>query len=395
MTVLYLINGLGTGGAERSLAEMVPLLAENGVDVRVRCLTRKKEGVGVTDAVRSFDVQYLSARGKLGQVRELRAMLRELKPDVLHTTIAAANFVGRAAAVGLPVKVLTSIVSMPYSEEKMANPRLDSRKVSIIQAADAWTSRHFTSGFHAISEATKTAAVRDLGIDPARVRVVRRGRDPKRLGEPSPERTRAARVSLGIEDGAMVFLNVARQEFPKGQDVLIRAFGTVARTHPQALLLIAGRKGQATPAVQAALQSIGDAAEQVRMLGHRDDVPELLAAADVFVFPSRFEGLGGAVLEAMAMGLPVIASDIPALRESTRPGETADLVAAGDDAALAHAMVALATDDGRLTRYGHVARRVFLDRFQLRAVVSEMADLYRDLAADRFPPPSHSTSVSS
>ena len=120
----------------------------------------------------------------------------------------------------------------------------------------------------------------------------------------------------------------------------------------------------------------------MRFLGHRDDAPEVLAAADVFVFPSLYEGLGGALIEAMALGLPIVASDLPAIREVVEPGSNALLVEPGSPADLADAIVALADDPERRRRMGARSRAIFEDRFTLERSARRMLDLFERVATD-------------
>ena len=141
-------------------------------------------------------------------------------------------------------------------------------------------------------------------------------------GNWSKERRARGREGLGIASDAPVIVTVGRQEYQKGQTHLIAAFERVAREYPEALLLLAGRRGYESGAIDAAIarSSFGD---RIRSLGHRDDLPDVLAACDVFAFPSLYEGLGGAVIEAMALGLPVVSSDLPAVREVVEDGASA------------------------------------------------------------------------
>ncbi len=120
--------------------------------------------------------------------------------------------------------------------------------------------------------------------------------------------------------------------------------------------MVAGREGHASAALGDQIARLG-LDDRVRLLGHRSDVAEVLSAADLFVFPSVYEGLGGALIEALALGLPIVASDLPALREVVRPGENADLVSPTDSAALAAAVVALLDDPARRRAYGARSRQ--------------------------------------
>ncbi|HXF71606.1 MAG TPA: glycosyltransferase, partial [Actinomycetota bacterium] len=148
---------------------------------------------------------------------------------------------------------------------------------------------------------------------------------------------------------------------------------------PRLRLLIAGRRGHASGRLDAALRRLRlDGA--ARLLGQRDDVPELLAAADIFVFPSLYEGLGGALIEAMALGLPIVASDLPAIREVVEEGSNAILVPPASPSDLAGAIESLVDDPARRAAMGARSREIFEERFTLERSVERMVDLYRRVA---------------
>src|SRR5206468_925770 len=117
--------------------------------------------------------------------------------------------------------------------------------------------------------------------------------------------------------------------------------------------------------------------EQVEFLGYRNDVPELLAGTDLAVLTSIKEGLPRAVLEAMAMGLPVVATRVPGTREAVRHGETGFMVEVGDTDDLAGTLGRLIEDPALRARLGEQGRRVTLEEFDERRVVGALRELYR------------------
>jgi glycosyltransferase involved in cell wall biosynthesis len=208
--------------------------------------------------------------------------------------------------------------------------------------------------------------------------VVPRGRDRSQLAEVTDQRRMCVRRQLGIAEDVPLVLNVARQQVQKGLPLLIRAFSLVAERLPRVVLLQAGRPG-ATTAEAAALIARFGLEDRVRMLGRRPDVPDLLAAADLFVSSALWEGQGGAVLEAMAMGLPVVAFDDEAVAESL--GGTGVLVPRGDVDGLADAMHDALTDREGSRVLGRHARRRFDDTFEISRVAEAMVSMYRETAA--------------
>jgi glycosyltransferase involved in cell wall biosynthesis len=376
MRVIYVVNGLGAGGAERSLAEMLPRLPDAGVDASVVCLYRRPEGVERSVLAAGTPVTFLAGSRLPGRVRELRRVLCDQRPDLLHTTLLESSMAGRLAATRTGVPVLTSLVNTPYAPARLLDPNIRSASLAAVRLGDGWTARHLTAHFHAITHAVKDAAVRDLGIAGDRITVIERGRDPERLGLPSPQRRQRARDALELGADAEVVVNVGRLEYQKGQRHLIEAAARLLAERPRAVVLIAGRQGQASAEVEAMARPFEG---RIRLLGHRDDLPEVLAAADVFAFPSLFEGLGGSLIEAMALGLPIVASDLPAIREVVEDGANATLVPAAAPGPLAEALGALLDDRGRAEAYGRRSRQRFEERFTLERSTERMLALYDTL----------------
>ncbi len=173
-----------------------------------------------------------------------------------------------------------------------------------------------------------------------------------------------------MNDRDTLVLAVGRQEYQKGFDVLVRAFASVRRQCPDARLLLAGRDGAATPELIAQVSALG-LEDAVEFLGARGDIADLLCAADVFPFPSRWEGMPGSVLEAMALEIPIVASDIPPVRELIPDKNYARFVPVGDvDALSSEILAAIRDTDGE--RRTSTARDRFLSQFTVDKSATEM-----------------------
>jgi glycosyltransferase involved in cell wall biosynthesis len=373
-TFVYVINSLGAGGAERSLADILPHLPGNGVRPLVVCF--KSPDVGFEQEVRDAGTEVVILPGKAMPTLawQLRRIIRRERPSLIYTALFDAHIVGRLAAMGTNTPVLSNLTNVAYDPARYADPNVNARKLRILRVVDAWTARHLTAHFHAVSGAVKDSAVEHLGINADDVTVVYRGRGRGRLGMPGPERRARVRASLGIEADAPVLITVGRREYQKGQRYLIAAVPEMLRRHPDLTVLVVGRDGHASDELDQLVASLG-IADTVQFLGHRSDIGDLLAAADVFVFPSVYEGLGGATLEALAMGLPLVVSDIAALREVVTAGENGILVPPADAGSLAAAIGSLLTDPGLLRRYGERSMSVFEDRFDATDSIPQSIDL--------------------
>jgi glycosyltransferase involved in cell wall biosynthesis len=374
--VLYVIEALGEGGTEMSLAELLPGLRARGVDATIVLLkSRGEEGVERQLRSDGFDIRVLAYAGLIGRVRQVRALIQTFRPELIHTMLYRADQVGRLAAMGTGVPVLTSLVNVSYDRARLDDPGLSAARVRLAQVADAVTAHLGTDAFHAVSDHVKDHAVRTLHVRPERITVIPRGRSRERLGWPSPARREAARSALGIADGAPVVVNVGRQEYQKGHLHLLNALPYVLAKHPDCYTLIAGREGAMTPALQEQVERLG-INESIRFLGHLPSIAEVLAAGDVFVFPSLYEGMPGAVIEAMALGLPIVANDIGPVREIVEPHGNADLVDASNSPLLASAISEVLVDDQRRIAMAHCSLALFADRFGVDRTVELMFDLY-------------------
>lgn len=185
------------------------------------------------------------------------------------------------------------------------------------------------------------------------------------------------RADLGLRPDDLAMIVVARLTWEKGFGVLAEALRRLPPAPNRPVLLVAG-DGPARGDVEAALRGAGTA--RVRMLGNRADVPDLLSAADLFVFPTLHENLSNALLEAMAHGLPVVASAVGGNVEVLRDGG-GRLVPAGDPTALADALAALLADAGTRARLGARARRTVVDRYSLDAMLGSLDTAYQRILA--------------
>lgn len=371
--ILYVINGLGTGGAERSLADMIDPLTRKGFTFTVACLFRRDEGVQA-EVMANHRVLFVGP-GRALSIRTLRSFIRDEKPDLVHTTVFEADILGRLSALGTGVPVVTSIVNTSYSRPARSNPQVPRAKLEAVRLIDGLTARHLTTWFHALTEAAKGEAVRQLGIEPERIEVIPRGRSSTRLGEINGDRRSQVRASLHISPTIPVLLSVGRREHQKGQIYALHALSKLRAKYPETVLLVAGRDGNMSTRLEAAAHELG-ITESVRFLGHRGDVPDLMCASDVLVFPSLYEGFGGTVIEAMAMGLPMVVSDLPVLREVA--GEAALFAPTQQSDELAREVESLLADVNHRTRLRGAGLRRFADNFDIEIVANQMAAFYRN-----------------
>jgi glycosyltransferase involved in cell wall biosynthesis len=380
--VVYRLND--RGGAEGSTVLFLERLARSEFETTVLVLTGSCEFASRPE-LEALGMRFVEIHARWpGRAWTVVSELWRNPPDLVHTTLFGSDLVGRLAAPLAGAPAMVSVVNMQYSPEAMAVAP-SPRRLEVVRRVDRFLARHLTSAFHALTAAGARYAVAWLGAEPTRIVVVPRGRELDHFRVPA-EVAAATRDGLGIDPEAPVLLNLARQEPQKGQNLLLEAFALLRERHPDAVLLIAGREGTATPELQelAARHHFGDS---VRFLGVRSDVPGLLGACTMFVSSARYEGFGGAVLEAMASGSPIVGFEIGPVREVL--GGTGTLVPLGDVDALAKAMAAVIEDPDLAREMGEASLAEAHRRYSADSSAARLTELYRQVVSDpeRFPRP--------
>ena len=374
MRVIQIIDSLAPGGAETSLLELTPHMVGLSVDLEVVVLHDRP---GLADQVRhaGATVTVLGGGSRPSKVANAVRLLQSRRPDLVHTTLFESDVIGRLGARVAGVPVVSSLVSTPYGPAHLAEPGHKPARLRAAQLVDMTTAR-LTARFRAVSVAVKDAYVERLHIRSDLVDVIPEGRDPERLGTRSAERRTAARDGLGVGPDEPVVLAVGRQDPAKGIEVLIRAAAELRHTVPGVRTFVAGGPGRSSAEIGSLIRDL-QLEESVTLLGHRTDVPELLCAADVFALPSLREGIPGVLQEAMALSVPIVASDIGPVREALGGSDQAELAVPGDPLDLSRAVAAVIANPHKGFERAQLARARFLDEFDIRSVAPRILDFYR------------------
>lgn len=392
--VLHTLPDLLLGGGQqlvlRTLSAMDPERFHHVV-----CPIAPVDGPDMTAAFHDAGVRVapLGHRGRSSYPRTLKRLLglaADGAIDVIHANNTPLELrLAQTAGLltGKPVvDTLHAVTNRASRESVMASEgRPGVRRplrVRVRDGLDAWLWRRTVERVVANSATTLEswrAFLEDVGIDAARIAVIRPGIPLDRFAHPSTAAERdALRASLGIAGRAPLLVNVARLEPGKGQRHLLDLVARLRGEWPRIALLVVG-EGPERSKLEAAVMQAG-LADCVRLLGRRDDVAALLGLGDVFVFPSYAEGFGLAVIEAMAAARAVVAFDLPALREFVEPGRSAELVARGDLDALCARVEDLLRDGDRARRIGEAARASVTQRFSIEAPARAHERLYEELA---------------
>jgi len=383
--VVLALPGLAVGGTERHVATLACRLDRRRFDPVVVC-TSAGGPLEETLAEAGVPVHVLGFRGLTARpsqamqrlflaadtVRRFAAFLRSSRADVLHAFLPEACVLGAAAGrlAGTRAIVVSKRAMCDY---KMEHPWYALLENIVNMAADAITVNSIAVG----EDVRKTE--RFTG---KKIRLVYNGIDPA----PDPPRDRPDPPPPGIDAprGAIIVTYVANLRDGKAHLCLVKAAREVLAAYPGVLFLLVGREDREASEVRKRIREAGIEGK-ILLAGPRPDVPAILRATTIVAHPGEQEGFSNAILEAMAVGLPVVAARAGGNPEALADGETGILFPAGDAGALAGGIIGLLRDAARARKMGEAAKRRVRERFTTGGMVSEVERLYEDLLAGRLP----------
>ena len=221
---------------------------------------------------------------------------------------------------------------------------------------------------------------RESGLPVSKLVEIPNGVDADRFRPPSPDDDRGMmKDRMGIPFDAEVVTFVGPVSREKGVDTLLLAWPQIVDLEPRSFLVLVGPLRPGALAGFPTLESLSSDSMRIRATGEVDNVYRYLRVSDVFVLPTRFEGLPNSLLEAMSTGLACVASRIPSTEEVTENGRSAILVELGDPAALVEAIAGLLEDPERRSAFGTAARARIEEKYAMEIVADAHAALYRRL----------------
>jgi glycosyltransferase involved in cell wall biosynthesis len=376
MKILFVIDSFFTGGAEFSTLEIVRFLKENRIQISVCKLKNKEPQYDASlFGLDTSDVFTLPSGGFWTKRKALQKGIQEFKPDIIHSVLFNSNLMVRSIRVVDKSFIhLESLVNHSYSSERLKDPRVKAYKLELHRWFNMITARFGTDHFHPNGASVMQHFQEKLFISSKKMTLVYRGRNSKNYEvAPTP------RTDLGIENDKIVLINVGRQDFQKGHDLLVESVASLPNSIKEKIaVLIVGREGNATSSLQKLVPE-KKLEKTILFLGHRTDVPALLKMADIFIFPSRFEGLPGALIEAEAASLPIICSHLSMMLEVVEPNKNALTFDINIIKDLTDSIALLINDSSLRLKFGLRSRELFEERFKLEAVHQSMMVLYTNL----------------
>jgi glycosyltransferase involved in cell wall biosynthesis len=357
--ILFLYPTLAVGGAERQLALLVPRLRRHGFRPLIATLDSSGRYFDeLSDA--GIPAVHLGLRSRA----DVRAILRSYRlwritPGIVFTQGVSAQILGQAIALRAGAAHVTAEhggAGFQRGLHRTLLARLVARSVDRVVC---------------VSE-TQIPDLRRLGYRGSSIRVIPNGIPDPRPTPPASE----MRLQLGLEDDDIVLLLVATLRPEKRADLFVEAVAQASETDKRVKGLVVG-KGPQLAQVEAQARGLGGV---VRVLGERSDVPVLMTCADAICLSSDVEAVPMTVLEAMAVGRPIIATSVGGVSEIVTPSETGWLVPRNDPRSFAEAILELAADPERRRAMGAKARARFQREYRVELMVERYAELLSEVS---------------
>ncbi len=358
MHILYLITRAEMGGSQTHLLELL-----RGFRHEFQLSVATGEEGFLTEAARSLDietfvlpnlVQPLDPLRDVRALKEVTQLLQHLKPDLIHCHTSKAGILGRAAARTLRVPSVFTAHTWCFAEGT-------SRLWKLIGTPCEQLAARCTTRIIAVSDSNRNLAIRRKIAAEHKIVTVHNG---------IPDTHYRARPDRG---GIPRIVMVARFAPQKNHHQLLSALASVGL--PFRLAFVGD--GPTRAAAQQLARELG-IASQVEFLGVRRDTDQILAASDLFVLATNWEGFPITILEAMRAGLPVLATDVDGVREAVLHGQTGYLAPRGDTPMLAEKLAVLLKDGRLRARLGAAGRAVYERNFTRRVMLDKIADVYRE-----------------
>ena len=369
LRILYTVNRMDIGGSQTHLLQVLRLLDRNQFEPMLCCLsgegalleTARETGATVV----GVGLGRLKSPSAAGAVLRLTRFMRRARIDIVHNYLLRANVAGTLAArlARVPLVLTSKRGCHEMRGLELAAVRLSNRLADCITAN---------------AEAVRRYVHDNEGCPLEKMVVIPSGIDTDRFAPLAPADYKAR---LGVAADRRVVGIVTRMRVRKGVEEFLRAMGMVREQMPEACAVVVGEVD-----LDASLRALVQELRldgHLHLLGRRSDMAEVLSAFDLFVLSSHDEGMSNAILEAMAMQRPVVATDVGGTNEVVQDGRTGVLVPAKDPAALAQGILRVLRAPQEGAAMGERGRAIAIERFSARAMVRQMEQLYVQLLEAR------------
>lgn len=374
--VLYLIDTLAVGGAEKSLVDMA--INNSAIDV-VFVTVYKGDNLVALLLENNIEVHQLNNIFRYQfdtVVNQLLPIIDIIKPDIIHSTLFRSDIVARKLKKQRKFILVSSFVNNTYLKERYNSLSFVGKlKLYSCQLMDSLSARKvdlFISNSATISKTNSKA----LHVEMNKIKVIYRGRSSEKFNTSTEAEVAELRKSLSINNDSKILLNVSRLIERKGQMDLLTSFAEAVKTNPSTILLFAG-EGVYRSTLEKEAEKLG-LKNKARFLGNVDNVSLLLKMADVFIFPSHYEGLPGALIEAMFAQKIIICSDIGENKECVTETEAIFFKTHDKTDLLSKINLVLAKTKNFETLAIN-AKQVAIAKFELANVINQYNEAYYNL----------------
>jgi glycosyltransferase involved in cell wall biosynthesis len=368
--IVHLSKMTGAAGSEGHLLVLLRGLREHGLDARLWILVEPnksiKDYINRAEAL-GIPTEPMIIRHDFDLTlwRRLNARFRTEKPDIVHTHLLHADLYGIPAARRAKVPY---VVCSRHNDDRF-------RHLLPLRLLHRWLWSQTDAGI-AISEAIRQFCIRVEGAPRYHIHTIHYGLDPSTVEAPPGARAELCE-KLNLPVDALIVGSVCRLIEQKGLIYAVRAFAQIADQIPEVHYVIAGDGAQRGP-LEAEIQALG-LADRIHLLGWRSDAHTIMAALDLLIAPSLWEGFGLVFLESMALCVPVLSTNVSAIPEVVVDGQTGWLVPPGNVDALAEKLREALTHPGDMRQRGEKARQRLEEQFTSQQMIERTLALYRSL----------------
>jgi len=366
--ILWIIDGLGMGGAERLMVPYLHHLDRTRFTPRV-CVLQEKNGNPMAAKIEQLGVPVdLLPIPKLrtpSGIPQLRRYMQQHQIDLVHTQLEFANILGTLAARWQHIPVVCTLHTFDD---------LDQADRSAWHIRLMWAVlRRFSNRIIAVSEEIRQHHLRLARFSPDRTVTLYNGIDLSRFQQQATD----VRTGLNIPQDAPLLLTVAVLRQPKGIQYMIEALPSILTAVSNAYYVVVGDGAYADALQQAAMQH--GVADRIIFTGVRHDIPDLLAASNIFVLPTLLDALPTVLIEAMAAGKPIVASGVGGVPEIVEDGRNGLLVSPAQPQELAASCIQLLQNPTQAHQMGDAGQQIAADKFDIHKQVARLGDIYMEL----------------
>ena len=380
LTVLAVLPGITPdAGTEQSFMAVAPVLLEAGVTIHLVVLTTRQSLVPTLESLGVVVHDLSSITGTPKRARALRKLIEQLHPDVVHASLHEATLPAQVAVVRTGTPIVVTWANTNYGEGRREEPGVDPWKLGALRWIEAGLGRASKSWYQAVTPAVGRINGQAVHAPRDHILLGERGRDPD-LFPYRGEQPVSRPDDLPVDTASRLILAIGRQEPQKDYPLLLRSFDRLAERRDDVELVIAGRVGSSSRRIDELRDSLASR-DRIHLIGQRDDVADLLRAADVVVCSSRREGAAGALIEAMACGAPVVSVPVAGLEGVLIDGRNSLLV---PRESLDYGIERVLNEPELARRLSVNGRASFEERFTIDAAADQMLRIYRAVAGSTW-----------